>query len=209
MKRAIFPLLFFILQFSTPGLFAQQSDTEVDSVWVEGRVTNALTEQADTNCEVQLLQEGDIKAVAVSDSDGYFSIGWMPTGTYTLSVTSNGKSLYYTEFLLNQSAMLAIALMPDTVNSRILHPAEITASRLQPVYKPITSPDDPRLWNWHGNPFLMDSGPASSASGCPNGRAPFFKPGSLASWRPAWLDAPFPKPQKNATKKTQENEKKE
>lgn len=164
MKKILFDCLIVLLLecFHLSPCHAQQPIVEPDTVWVEGRVIETATWQPQPNCEVQLLKEGESKAVAFCDKEGYFSIGWMPTGLYTLSVLHDGKSLYYTEFQLTQSAMVNIALMPDTVNLHALPPAEVTATRHKLGEKLITSPDDPRLWNFNGIWELMDAGPASA-----------------------------------------------
>lgn len=145
MKKILFDCLIVLLLecFHLSPCHAQQP--EPDTVWMEGRVIEVATGQPQPNCEVQLLQEGESKAVAFCDEEGYFSIGWMPTGLYTLSVFHDGKSLYYTEFQLTQSAMVNIALLPDTVDLHALRPTEVTASRHKLGEKLITSPDDPRL----------------------------------------------------------------
>ena len=187
---------------------AQQPMEETDSVWVEGRITEASSGQAMGDCEVQLLLAGEITAIAVSDSEGYYSLGWIASGMYTLSVLSEGRALYYTECPLVQNTQLNIALMPDNSEMRSLAPARITASRLQPVYHPIKSPDDPRLWNLSGQMTL--SGPASmDLSGGPFPRFGGYSSVSLAEWRPAWIDAPFPKTNKAAKKEPPEKQKKE
>lgn len=208
MKKHMILCLLASLSFLASAQQPENDDT--DSVWVEGFITDALSGLPQPHCDVQLLQEGWNGVSALSDSTGFYSLGLVPVGTYTLSVVSSGRSLYYTELQLSQSVAVNIALMPDTMTSHILHAAEVTASRIPPVYHPIKSPDDPRLWNLHANPILGDSGPASkdfSGGHFLFGREvnSFFKPGSLASWRPAWLDAPFPKPA--AKPKTEEGKK--
>ena len=213
MKKRLPLLLILISQLSIFDLFAQQPTKnesnaptyadEPDSVWVEGQVTigsySYEARRADSSAVVQLLQIGEILAVASCDNEGYYTIGWIPTGTYTLSVVSESKVLYYSEVQLNQNAMINIVLMPDTAKLRPLRPAEVIASRILPAYQAIKSPDDPRLWNLNGNPILNDSGPAS-ASNAGGPKVGFFNPQSLASWRPRWLDAPFPKKKKNNNK---------
>lgn len=151
MKKILFDCLIVLLLecFHLSPCHAQQP--EPDTVWMEGRVIEVATGQPQPNCEVQLLQEGESKAVAFCDEEGYFSIGWMPTGLYTLSVFYDGKSLYYSEFQLTQSAMVNIALLPDTVDLHALRPTEVTASRNKLGEKLITSPDDPRLQPYPAN----------------------------------------------------------
>lgn len=150
MKKILFDCLIVLLLecFHLSPCHAQQP--EPDTVWMEGRVTEAATGLPQPNCEVQLLQEGESKAVAFCDEEGYFSIGWMPTGLYTLSVFHDGKSLYYSEFQLTQSAMVNIALLPDTVALHALRPTEVTASRHQLGSRLITSTHDLRLWDLNG-----------------------------------------------------------
>lgn len=213
MKKQLPLLLILFFQLSFHDLFAQLPTTNKsnahdytespDSVWVEGQVTigsySDEGRRADSNAVVQLLQVGEIIAVASCKSDGFFTIGWIPSGIYTLSVASENKSLYYSEVQLSQSAMFNIVLMPDTAKLRTLRPAEVVASRILPVYQSIKSPDDPRLWNLNGNPILYDSRPAC-ASNAGGPRVGFFNPLSLASWRPRWLDAPFHKKKKHNNK---------
>ena len=208
MKKTLSLLTVVIFQLSFFHLYAQQPDIESDSVWVEGRVVDFATGQPLANCEVQFLFEGEAVAVTLSDSNGYYTLGWIPLGLYTFSVLSDGKTLHYNELQLTQSTIVNIALMPDTANLRPLHTTEVTAMRIGPVYHPIKSPDDPRLWNLNNNPQLMDSGPARvDYSGGP--RVGFFKPGSLAAWRPAWIDAPFPHPERKTKSGEQKTKKKE
>lgn len=207
MKKTLSLLTIVIFQLTFFHLYAQQPDIESDSVWVEGRVVDFATGQPLANCEVQFLFEGEAVAVTLSDSNGYYTLGWIPLGLYTFSVLSDGKTLHYNELQLTQSTIVNIALMPDTANLRPLHTTEVTAMRIGPVYHPIKSPDDPRLWNLNNNPQLMDSGPARvDYSGGP--RVGFFKPGSLAAWRPAWIDAPFPHPERKTKSGEQKTKKK-
>lgn len=168
-------------------------NAQTDSVWVEGRVTDAATSRPQTSCEVQLLQEGAARAVAFCDDEGYYTIGWMPMGAYTLSVLSGGTSLYYAELQLMESAMVNIALMPDTVDLHALEAVEVTGIKHKLGGELITSPDDTRLWNFNGIWELMCAGPASAdlSWNTPNGRNPQWASHHLRSWRPAWLDAPW------------------
>lgn len=204
MKKILFDCLIVLLLecFHLSPCHAQQP--EPDTVWMEGRVTEAATGLPQPNCEVQLLQEGESKAVAFCDEEGYFSIGWMPTGLYTLSVFHDGKSLYYSEFQLTQSAMVNIALLPDTVDLHALRPTEVTASRNKLGEKLIISPDDPRLWNFNGVEALWDSGPASADLSWPtlNGRNPYKH--SMLLTPPIWIlcNEPWnPTPTKKEEKK--------
>ena len=200
MKPLPFLLLIVFCQLSFLNLFAQKPVADTDSVWMEGRVTDATTGLPRKLCEVQLLQNNETKALAFCDDDGYYTIGWVPAGFYTLSVISDGKTLHYAEFQLSNNAMVEIVLMPDSVNLHPLRPARIVASANNTAYIPISSPDDPRLWNLNGVEALWESGPAAKISGPVPRAVGFFNPGSLAFWRPRWLDAPFPHTGKAAAK---------
>lgn len=185
MKKLVLILGAFFL----PLLSAAQND----SVWVEGVVTDAVTSEPETICEVQLFQENEVKAIAFCDEEGRYTIGWMPTGTYSMSVISKGTTLYCAELSIMEDAILNIALVHDSLLTRTLAPVVVAEKKHGLGERLITSPDDYRLWNFNGNPELWGIGPASYASGNSNGAAYFNNPGKLAGWRPWWLDAPFPK----------------
>lgn len=185
MKKLVLILGAFFL----PLLSAAQDD----SVWVEGVVTDAVTSEPETICEVQLFQENEVKAIAFCDEEGRYTIGWMPAGTYSMSVISKGTTLYCAELSIMEDAILNIALVHDTLLTRTLAPVVVAEKKHGLGERLITSPDDYRLWNFNGNPELWGSGPASYASGNSNGATYFNNPGKLAGWRPWWLDAPFTK----------------
>ncbi len=185
MKKLVLILGAFFL----PLLSAAQDD----SVWVEGVVTDAVTSEPETICEVQLFQENEVKAIAFCDEEGRYTIGWMPAGTYSMSVISKGTTLYCAELSIMEDAILNIALVHDSLLTRTLAPVVVAEKKHGLGERLITSPDDHRLWNFNGNPELWGIGPASYASGNSMGAAYFNNPGKLAGWRPWWLDAPFPK----------------
>lgn len=188
------------------ALYCFLSYAQTDSVWVEGRVTNAITGEPQSLCEVQL--QGSFAAIAFCDKQGYFSVGWVPVGVYTLSVLSEGKTLHYAELALDENAMVNIALMnDDTLKFRTLKPALVTETRHKLGDRLITSPDDPRLWNFNNNPILYGIGPASSSCGNSRGADYFSDKRKLAAWRPAWLDSPFTKKVKITS--SSENQKKD
>ena len=132
MKRILKKLKFLVFLISVAGS-GGSLNAQTDSVWMEGRVTDAASRQPQTACEVQLLQEGLAKAVAFCDEEGYFSIGWTPVGTYTLSVLLGGTSLYYAEIQLMESAMVNIALMH--INGEMTPPSELV-SGIPPALQP-------------------------------------------------------------------------
>ena len=185
MKKLVLILGAFFL----PLLSAAQDD----SVWVEGVVTDAVTNEPESVCEVQLFQENEVKAIAFCDEEGRYTIGWMPAGTYSMSVISKGTTLYCAELSIMEDAILNIALVHDSLLTRTLAPVVVAEKKHGLGERLITSPDDYRLWNFNGNPELWGIGPASYASGNSMGAAYFNNPGKLAGWRPWWLDAPFPK----------------
>ena len=185
MKKLVLILGVFFL----PLLSAAQDD----SVWVEGIVTDAVTNEPETICEVQLFQENEVKAIAFCDEEGRYTIGWMPAGTYSMSVISKGTTLYCAELSIMEDAILNIALVHDSLLTRTLAPVVVAEKKHGLGERLITSPDDYRLWNFNGNPELWGIGPASYASGNSMGAAYFNNPGKLAGWRPWWLDAPFTK----------------
>lgn len=172
---------------------------QIDSVWIEGRVIDAISGEPKFICEVQFIQTDTIKAIAFCDENGYYSIGWMPVGVYTLSVLLDGKMLHYAELSLVENALVNIALLSnDTVRFNALRPVEVTETRHKLGNRLITSPDDPRLWNFNNNPILKIIDPASSGCGNSRGASYFSDPRNLASWRPEWLDAPWSKKVKGA-----------
>lgn len=193
------------------------SYAQTDSVWMEGRVTDAATGEPQSLCEVQLhgsalhpckASDSEASAIAFCDDQGYFSIGWVPVGVYTLSVLSEGKTLHYAELKLEENAMVNIALMnSDTVMFRALRTVTVTETKHKLGDRLITSPDDPRLWNFNNNPILYGIGPASSSCGNSRGADYFSDKRNLAAWRPAWLDAPFTKKVKITS--SSENQKKD
>ena len=193
MKKLVLILGAFFL----PLLSAAQDD----SVWVEGVVTDAVTNEPESVCEVQLFQENEVKAIAFCDEEGRYTIGWMPAGTYSMSVISKGTTLYCAELSIMEDAILNIALVHDSMLTRTLAPVVVAEKKHGLGERLITSPDDPRLWNFNNNPVLWDVGPASYASGNSKGASYFNNPGNLAGWRPWWLDAPF-------TKKVSDNNRK-
>jgi hypothetical protein len=186
MKKTVLILWAFFL----PLLSAAQDD----SVWVEGIVTDAVTEKPESVCEVQLFQENEVKAIAFCDEEGRYTIGWMPPGTYSMSVISKGTTLYCAELSIMEDAILNIALVHDSLLTRTLAPVVVAEKKHGLGERLITSPDDYRLWNFNGTDVLWDIGPASSS--CCNSKCEsdyFSNPGKLCGWRPRWLDAPFTK----------------
>ena len=167
------------------------SFAQTDSVWMEGRVTEASTGKPKTNCEVQFFQDNELKAVAFCDGEGYYSVGLVPAGAYSLSVVSEGSSLYFAELQLTESAMVNITLLPAVGNVHNLETVKIKKPKHYLGQLLITSPDDWRLWNFCNNPVLFDIGPASFAGSNCKGAEYFSNPRNLAGERPKWLDEPI------------------
>jgi len=162
---------------------------ETDSVMVYGAVFNTVTGRPQGGCEVQLFRGDSVQSMVFADLDGEFDMGRIPAGIYSLSVFAEGYALYRAEVVLETNAILNVWLLPDTVKLRTLSAVEVTSVRNKLGNMLIRNADDGRLWNFSGK--MLISGPASKdLSG-----SPFHLP-FLASFRPAWLDAPVSKQKK-------------
>ena len=129
---------------------------QTDSVMVFGTVTNYHMGTPMAACKVILSQEADTLCTAWSDAEGFFLLPQVPKGSYTLSVERD-FSLYTANLVLAENAELGISV--DTVKHVQMHPVTITAPKHMLQERLITSPDDPRLWNFSGN--MHESFPAS------------------------------------------------
>ena len=165
MKRSRL-LAFSLLLLTGTGAWAQ--DMEVaDSVVVLGRVVNRLSGEAEPYCRVSFLQGADTMAVVVSDAAGEFGTDPMPAGSYGLSVTLKGMTLYRADLVLNSNAELYISVITDSFQLRTLREVEITAPGhvLAEQGLLIKNPDDVRLWDMSGN---MEGDASSKRSADPN-----------------------------------------
>lgn len=161
MKKTVF-LLALMMLVATTGW------AQTDTIFVEGTVYNLHTHKPEPYCLVQLEQEGKIRLQQVSDDKGTFFIDALPIGTYTIRVGIANVSLFQKDFDLFEPTNLSI--MVDTVRLVNLSPVTITSQRSNPsspslsapnlVFSFITSPDDPRLWNFYASEVMDMSGPA-------------------------------------------------
>ncbi len=178
---------------------ARAQETEVaDSVVVMGRVVNRLSGEVEPYCRVSFLQGMDTMATVVSDAAGEFGTAPMPAGSYGLSVSLRGMTLYRADLVLNSNAELYISVITDSFQLRTLREVEITAPRhvLSEQRLLIEDPDDPRLWDFTYCDWCPWSGPpriaSASTSGDPNnleGRVKsglFYRPAKNRDYDKIW-----------------------
>ena len=148
-------LLCLLLLLCTLPLRAQEP-TGSDSVTVLGLVVNRLSGEHEPFCQVHFLQGRDTVATAVCDQEGYFGVDRLPVGTYGLSVSLRGMNLYQADLVLNSNAELYISVITDSFQLRNLREVAITAPKHQLAEQGqlITTPDDPRLWDFSYRPFM-------------------------------------------------------
>lgn len=165
-------LLFFsLLLLSGTVAWAQEA---ADSVVVMGRVVNRLSGEVEPYCRISFLQGADTMASVVSDAAGEFGTDPMPSGSYGLSVTLKGMTLYRADLVLNGNAELTISVITDSFQLRTLREVKVEAPKhmLAGSGQLITSADDPRLWDFTYCDWCLWSGPprmaAASTSGDPN-----------------------------------------
>lgn len=169
---------------------ARAQETEVaDSVVVMGRVVNRLSGEVEPYCRVSFLHGMDTMATVVSDAAGEFGTDPMPAGSYGLSVSLRGMTLYRADLVLNSNAELYISVITDSFQLRTLREVEITAPGhvLAEQGLLIEDPDDPRLWDFTYCDWCPWSGPpriaSASTSGDPNNPEGSVKSGLF--YRPA------------------------
>ena len=134
---------------------ARAQETEVaDSVVVMGRVVNRLSGEVEPYCRVSFLQGMDTMATVVSDAAGEFGTAPMPAGSYGLSVSLRGMTLYRADLVLNSNVELYISVITDSFQLRTLREVAIVAPKHQLAEQGqlITHHDDPRLWDFNYRP---------------------------------------------------------
>lgn len=125
--------------------------SEADSVMVMGSVTDRLTGEPLPLGYVHFLgTDGDTVATALCDTGGFFAVGYMPVGTYALFVSVKGLSLYRADLVLNDNADLHLSVITDSFYLRNLREVQIVEPKHELASSGllITSPDDPRLWDF-------------------------------------------------------------
>ncbi|MBP5527614.1 MAG: carboxypeptidase regulatory-like domain-containing protein [Bacteroidales bacterium] len=193
-------ILFLMLLLSAVTLCAQED--EPDSVVVLGHVVNRLAGEAEPYCMVHFLQGSDTVATAFCDYEGYFSVDLLPVGTYGLSVSLRGMTLYQADLVLGDNAMLSISVITDSFQLRTLREVAIVAPKHQLAEQGqlITHYDDPRLWDFMNRPCW---GTESHYGGADAG----FKPGQFYApakgrdddriWQIYWPDCVLPVPKEH------------
>lgn len=145
-------ILFLMLLLSAGTLCAQED--EPDSIVVLGSVVNRLSGQPEPFCQVHFLQGSDTVATAVCDQEGYFGVDRLPVGTYGVSVSLRGMTLYQSDLVLGDNARLSLSVITDSFQLRNLREVAIVAPKHQLGEQLISSPDDPRLWDFSYRPFM-------------------------------------------------------
>lgn len=146
-------LILFLMLLLSAGTLCAQED-EPDSIVVLGSVVNRLSGQPEPFCQVHFLQGSDTVATAFCDDEGYFGVDCLPVGTYGLSVSLRGMTLYQSDLVLGDNAMLSLSVITDSFQLRNLHEVEIVAPKHLLGEHLISSYDDPRLWDFSYRPFM-------------------------------------------------------
>lgn len=146
-------LILFLMLLLSAGTLCAQED-EPDSIVVLGSVVNRLSGQPEPFCQVHFLQGSDTVATAFCDDEGYFGVDRLPVGTYGLSVSLRGMTLYQSDLVLGDNAMLSLSVITDSFQLRNLHEVEIVAPKHLLGEQLISSYDDPRLWDFSYRPFM-------------------------------------------------------
>lgn len=145
-----------ILLFSMAVVATVTMAAQVDSVMVFGSVTNFHMGTPMPACTIHLIQGEDTLFTSMSDAEGFFFIKGVPTGSYNLTVERE-FSLYMANLVLAENAELSISV--DTVRHVDLMPVRVTSPKHQLGNALITTPDNPRLWNFSGE--MRESFPAN------------------------------------------------
>ena len=199
-------LLCLLLLLCTLPLRAQEP-TGSDSVTVLGLVVNRLSGEHEPFCQVHFLQGRDTVATAVCDQEGYFGVDRLQVGTYGLSVSLRGMTLYQSDLVLGDNAMLYLSVITDSFQLRNLREVEIVAPKHLLGEQLISSPDDPKLWDFGYRPCW---GGEAHYGGADAG----FLPGQFYAiskgrdddriWQIYWPDYITPAPKKKASDKKEE-----
>lgn len=146
-------LILFLMLLLSAGTLCAQED-EPDSIVVLGSVVNRLSGQPEPFCQVHFLQGSDTVATAFCDDEGYFGVDRLLVGTYGLSVSLRGMTLYQSDLVLGDNAMLSLSVITDSFQLRNLHEVEIVAPKHLLGEQLISSYDNPRLWDFSYRPFM-------------------------------------------------------
>lgn len=206
MRRIVSLLL--LLSAGLP-LWAQEPGV-ADSVVVLGMVVNRLTGEQEPYCTVSFLRGTDTAATVLCDGEGYFELDGLPVGSYGLSVSLRGMTLYQSDLVLGDNAMLYLSVITDSFQLRNLREVEIVAPKhdLAASGLLIISPDDDRLWDFMYCDWCLWNGPPRNASanksGDPNNPEGRVRSGRFYNrakgskmahiWQILWPDRVLPAP---------------
>lgn len=139
--------LLFLLSCLTALPLATQLPSAPDSVVVMGTVVNRMSGEPEPFSIVHLLQGDTLVAAAPCDDEGWFDIRAVPAGSYLLEVQVRGLTLYQSDLVLQENAMLNIGVITDSLQLINLREVQITALRHLLGEQLISTTHDIRLWN--------------------------------------------------------------
>lgn len=146
----------------------------VEMIYVEGEVVNVVENIPLPFCEVQMLKGTKAVSHAKCDGAGNYVIPSMPAGEYALLITQFGDTLMHVKGvrLERDSRIITRVALPDASKGQMWLPTDLKQINLGEIkiLAPrhmlakmgllITSPNDPRLWNFSGR---MDGNDRSAA----------------------------------------------
>lgn len=146
----------------------------VEMIYVEGEVVNVVENIPLPFCEVQMLRGTKAVSHAKCDGAGNYVIPSMPAGEYALLITQFGDTLMHVKGvrLERDSRIISRVALPDASKGQLWLPTDLKQINLGEIkiLAPrhmlakmgllITSPNDPRLWNFSGR---MDGNDRSAA----------------------------------------------
>lgn len=197
-----------ILVFCLLLLCAARVCAQGDSVVVMGTVVDHLSGEPQPYSLLHFIQGSDTAATVRCDGEGYFLTDPMAAGAYTLCVTLKGQVVYRSDLVLNDNAALHIAVITDSFQLRTLREVEIVALKhaLAQSGLLITTPDEPRLWDFTFCDWCLWGLPprvvSASTSGDPNNPEGHVKSGRFYHaakrakddrlWQILWPDRTIP-----------------
>lgn len=151
----------------------------VEMIYVEGEVVNVVENIPLPFCEVQMLKGTKSVSHAKCDGAGNYVIPSMPAGEYALLITQFGDTLMHVKGLRleRDSRIISRVALPDASKGQLWLPTDLKQINLGEIkiLAPrhmlakmgllITSPNDPRLWNFSGR---MDGNDHSAAVADPS-----------------------------------------
>lgn len=139
----------------------QEPEPQDDSIAIRGVVVSRATGKPEPFCKITLWQQDSVKALAMGNQDGIFDLGKLLPGTYSLEASVLGVSLVKKEVELTENANLRVTV--DTVRLVYLSTVTINGKRhvialpphkLKKLDLEISSPADPRLWDFTYRPWM-------------------------------------------------------